>query len=93
MRLKGGLGHPVIDYHNHRKLQEDPKKRIVIRCRMPRFIYYKETLYQKSFDGVFLQYLGEDKTMQAMEEAHFAICGAHKFGPDLHFCNKVMGYY
>ncbi|XP_071918810.1 uncharacterized protein [Coffea arabica] len=55
--------HLVIDYLNHGKLPEDPKKRVNIRRRAPRFIYYKGTLYRKSFDGVFLRCLGEDEAM------------------------------
>ncbi|XP_071921834.1 uncharacterized protein [Coffea arabica] len=85
--------HLIIDYLNHEKLSEDPKKRVDICSRAPRFIYYKGTLYQKSFDGVFLRCLGEDETMQAMEEAQSEICGAHQFGPKLYFCIKRMRYY
>nr|XP_027086462.1 uncharacterized protein LOC113708191 [Coffea arabica] len=85
--------HLIIDYLNHGKLPEDPKKRVDIRRRAPRFIYYKGTLYRRSFDGVFLRCLGEDEAMQAMEEAHSGICGAHQSGPKLHFRIKRMGYY
>ncbi|XP_071917090.1 uncharacterized protein [Coffea arabica] len=85
--------HLIIDYLNHGKLPEDPKKRVDIRRRAPRFIYYKETLYRRSFDGVFLRCFGEDEAMQAMEEAHSGICGAHQSGPKLHFRIKRMGYY
>ncbi|XP_071912401.1 uncharacterized protein [Coffea arabica] len=76
--------HLIIDYLNHGKLPEDPKKRVDIRRRAPRFIYYKGTLYRC---------LGEDEAMQAMEEAHSGICGAHQSGPKLHFHIKRMGYY
>ncbi|XP_071932974.1 uncharacterized protein [Coffea arabica] len=85
--------HLITDYLNHGKLPEDPKKRVDIRRRAPRFIYYKGTLYRRSFDGVFLRCLGEDEAMQAMEEAHSGICGAHQSGPKLHFRIKRMGYY
>nr|XP_027102927.1 uncharacterized protein LOC113724200 [Coffea arabica] len=85
--------HLITDYLNHGKLPEDPKKRVDIRRRAPGFIYYKGTLYRRSFDGVFLRCLGEDEAMQAMEEAHSGICGAHQSGPKLHFRIKRMGYY
>nr|XP_027083523.1 uncharacterized protein LOC113705814 [Coffea arabica] len=85
--------HLIIDYLNHGKLPKDPKKMVDIRRRPPRFIYYKGTLYRRSFDGVFLRCLGEDEAMQAMEEAHSGICGAHQSGPKLHFRIKRMGYY
>ncbi|XP_027086502.2 uncharacterized protein [Coffea arabica] len=85
--------HLIVDYLNHGKLPEDPKKRVDIRRRAPRFIYYKGTLYRRSFYGVFLRCLGEDEAMQAMEEAHSGICGAHQSGPKLHFRIKRMRYY
>nr|XP_027071991.1 uncharacterized protein LOC113696809 [Coffea arabica] len=85
--------HLIVDYLSHGKLPEDPKKRVDIRRRAPRFIYYKGTLYRRTFDGVFLRCLGEDEAMQVMEEAHSGICGAHQSGPKLHFCIKRMGYY
>ncbi|XP_071933611.1 uncharacterized protein [Coffea arabica] len=69
--------HLIIDYLNHGKLHEDLRKRVDVRRRTPHFIYYKGTLYRKSFDGVSLRCLGEDEAMQAMEEAHSGICGAH----------------
>ncbi|XP_071923149.1 uncharacterized protein [Coffea arabica] len=80
--------HLIIDYLNYEKLPEDPKKRIDICRRAPRFIYYKGTLYRRSFDGVFLRCLGEDEAMQAMEETHSGICGVHRSGPKLHFALK-----
>ncbi|XP_071905968.1 uncharacterized protein [Coffea arabica] len=85
--------HLIIDYLNHEKLPEDPKKRVDICRRASRFIYYKGTLYRRSFNGVFLRYLGEDETMQVMEEAHCGICDAHQSGPKLYFYIKRMGYY
>ncbi|XP_071909770.1 uncharacterized protein [Coffea arabica] len=66
----GGLASLIIDYLNHGKLPEDPKKRVDIRRRAPRFIYYKGTLYRRSFDGVFLRCFGEDETMQPPEPLH-----------------------
>ncbi|XP_070662218.1 uncharacterized protein [Malus domestica] len=63
-------------------------------CRMaPRFLYYKETLYRCSFEGVLLRCLGEEEANQAMEEAHSGVCRAHQSGPKLHFQLKRMGYY
>lgn len=76
---------PIIDYLQHGKLPEDPRHRTEIRRRAPRFIYYKETLYRRSFDGVFLRCLGEEEATQALEEAHSGICGAHQSSPKLHF--------
>ncbi|KAM2060462.1 hypothetical protein ACFX1T_045650 [Malus domestica] len=84
---------PLIDYLDHGKLPDDPRHRSEIRRRAPRFLYYKETLYRRSFEGILLRCLGEEEVNQAMEEAHSGVCGAHQSGPKLHFQLKRMGYY
>ncbi|KAM1935762.1 hypothetical protein ACFX15_019768 [Malus domestica] len=84
---------PLIDYLEYGKLPNDPRHRSEIRRRAPRFLYYKETLYRRSFEGVLLRCLGEEEANQAMEEAHSSVCGAHQSGPKLHFQLKRMGYY
>ncbi|KAL0444423.1 UNVERIFIED_CONTAM: Transposon Tf2-12 polyprotein [Sesamum latifolium] len=71
----------------------DPRWRTDIRRRAIRFIYYKGTLYRRSFEGIFLCYLSDEEKIQAMEEAHSGVCGAHQSGPKLHFRIKRMGYY
>ncbi|XP_019155172.1 PREDICTED: uncharacterized protein LOC109152045 [Ipomoea nil] len=83
----------LIDYLVDEKLPQDPRRRVDIRCRAPRFIYFKDALYRRSFDSVFLRCLGEEEALQAMEEAHSGVCGAHQSGPKLHFHIKRMGYY
>ncbi|KAM2437189.1 hypothetical protein ACFX1W_014327 [Malus domestica] len=40
----------LIDYLEHGKLPDDPRHRSEIRQRAPRFLYYKETLYRRSFE-------------------------------------------
>ena len=84
---------PLIDYLEQRKLPDELKHRTEIRRRAPRFIYYKETLYRRSFDGVLLRCLRGEETNQTIEETHSGICGAHQSGPKLHFQIKRMGYY
>ncbi|XP_019155100.1 PREDICTED: uncharacterized protein LOC109151963 [Ipomoea nil] len=83
----------LMDYLADGKLPEDSCKRVDIKRRAPRFIYYKETLYRRSFEGVFLRCLGEEEALQAMQEAHSGVCGAHQSGPKLHFHIKRMRYY
>ena len=68
---------PLIDYLEQRKLPDELKHRTEIRRRAPRFIYYKETLYRRSFDGALFGCLRGEEANQAIEEAHFGICGAH----------------
>ncbi|XP_019197183.1 PREDICTED: uncharacterized protein LOC109191059 [Ipomoea nil] len=74
----------LIDYLVDGKLPEDPCKRVDIKRRAPRFIYYKETLYRRSFEGVFLRCLGEEESLQAMQEAHSGVCGLHRL------CSKML---
>ena len=67
----------LIDYLEHGKLPEDPHHKIKVRCRPPRFIHYKGTLYRRSFDGLFLRCLDKEEGDQAMEEAYSKVCGAY----------------
>ncbi|XP_070018136.1 uncharacterized protein [Nicotiana sylvestris] len=62
---------PIIDYLCYGILLENPRRRTKIRHRAPCFIYYKDTLYRRSFMGVLLQCLGEDEALQALKEEHF----------------------
>ncbi|XP_070005688.1 uncharacterized protein [Nicotiana sylvestris] len=50
---------PIIDYLCYGILLENPSRRTEIRRRAPRFLYYKDTQYRRSFEGVLLRYLGE----------------------------------
>ncbi|KAI3453509.1 hypothetical protein Pfo_010172 [Paulownia fortunei] len=69
---------PLVDYLKYEKLPDDLRQSHTNR---------------RSFDGVFLRCLGDDEAIQAIEEAHSGICGAHQSGPKLHFRIKRMGYY
>ena len=84
---------PIIDYLEHGKLPEDRRHRTELRRRAARFIYYKGTLYRRSFDGLFLCCLGSDEAKQILEKAHSGVCGGHQSGPKLHYKIKRMGYY
>ncbi|XP_070020650.1 uncharacterized protein [Nicotiana sylvestris] len=59
---------PIIDYLCYGILLENPRRRTEIRRRA--LLYYKDTLYRRSFEGVLLQCLGEDEALQALQEAH-----------------------
>ncbi|XP_057779963.1 uncharacterized protein LOC130998564 [Salvia miltiorrhiza] len=83
----------LVDYLKYDKLPNDPRRRVDIRRCATRFIFFKGTLYRRSFDGVFLRCLSNEEAAKAMEEAHSGICGAHQSGPKLHFRIKRMGYY
>ncbi|KAK3013803.1 hypothetical protein RJ639_008087 [Escallonia herrerae] len=47
---------PFIDYLKHGKLPSDPRRRTDIRRRSPRFIYYIDVLYRRSFDGCRIEF-------------------------------------
>ncbi|XP_070042376.1 uncharacterized protein [Nicotiana tomentosiformis] len=50
---------PIIDYLRYGILPENQRRRTEIRRHAPRFFYYKDTLYRRSFEGVLLRCLGE----------------------------------
>uniref|UniRef100_A0A803KU95 Uncharacterized protein n=1 Tax=Chenopodium quinoa TaxID=63459 RepID=A0A803KU95_CHEQI len=84
---------PFIDYLENERLPRDLKHKTEIRWQAPRFIYYKGTLYRRSFLGTWLRCLGNEEDAKTIEEAHSRVCGAHQFGPKLHDRVKRMGYY
>ncbi|KAL0420447.1 UNVERIFIED_CONTAM: hypothetical protein Slati_3067600 [Sesamum latifolium] len=84
---------PLVNYMKYGKLHSDLRRRIDIQRRATRFIYYKGTLYRRSFEGIFLRCVSDDEKDQAMEEAHSGVCGADQSWPKLHFRIKRMGYY
>ena len=83
----------IIEYLQHGRLPDDKRHKTEVRRRAARFIYYKDTLFRRSFDGLLLRCLGEEEAKLALEEAHSGICGAHQSGPKLHYRIKRMGYY
>ncbi|XP_070015347.1 uncharacterized protein [Nicotiana sylvestris] len=50
---------PIINYLCYGILVEISRRRTEIRRRTPRFLYYKDTLYRRSFEGVPLDALGK----------------------------------
>lgn len=40
---------PIIDFLQHQKLPDNPRRKIEIKKRASRFIFYKGTLYRRSF--------------------------------------------
>ncbi|XP_070039712.1 uncharacterized protein [Nicotiana tomentosiformis] len=68
---------PIIDYLYYGILPENPRRMTEIRHRAPRFLYYKYTLYRRSFEGVLLPCLGEKEALQALQEEHSGACQFH----------------
>ena len=83
----------IIEYLQHGRLPDDIRHKTKVRRRAAWFIYYKDTLFCYSFDGLFLHCLGEEEAKQALEEAHSRLCGAHQSSLRLHYRIKQMGYY
>ncbi|KAJ6850213.1 uncharacterized protein M6B38_265620 [Iris pallida] len=50
-------------------------------------------LYRRSYDGLLLRCLSENKAKQILREAHDGVCGAHQPGPKLQDRIRRMGYY
>ncbi|KAF7142225.1 hypothetical protein RHSIM_Rhsim05G0112700 [Rhododendron simsii] len=50
---------PLIDYLQHGKLPNDRRHRAEIRRRAPRFIFFKDTLFHRSFEVSFSAVLGK----------------------------------
>lgn len=44
---------PIIDFLQHQKLPDNPRRKIEIKRRASHFVFYKGMLYRRSFDGVF----------------------------------------
>ena len=47
----------IIEYLQHGRLLNDKCHKTEVRRRAARFIYYKDTFFRRSFDGLFLRYL------------------------------------
>lgn len=52
-----------------------------------------DELYGKTFNGGFLKYVNQFKSMQLMGEIHEGLCGVHKFGPMMKRLIIRHGYY
>ncbi|XP_074293734.1 uncharacterized protein LOC141620877 [Silene latifolia] len=54
---------------------------------------WRQPIIERSFNELWPRCLDEEKGLQAMEEAHAGVCGAHQSGPKL--CDRIkrMGYY
>ena len=84
---------PLINFLQHGKLPFNPRHKIEVKCRASHFIYFKCTLYMRSFDGIFLRCLDNEEASRALQDAHSETCGAYQFRAKLHFQIKRMGYY
>ncbi|XP_028074143.1 uncharacterized protein LOC114276559 [Camellia sinensis] len=84
---------PFIAYLQHGRLPEDKVKRIEVRRRAIKFILWKDGLYKKSLDGIYMRCIAKELIQEVMAEIHAGVCGAHQSGPKLHMQLKRLGYY
>ncbi|KAA0063892.1 uncharacterized protein E5676_scaffold94G00160 [Cucumis melo var. makuwa] len=84
---------PIIEYLEHGMLSKDSRHKTKVRRRAAHFIYYKGTLYRRSPEGLFIQCLEKEESINALKEAHVGVCGAHQSGPKLQFQLRRIGYY
>ena len=57
---------PLIDYLQHGKLPSDLKQKAEVKRQTPHFIYFKDTFYKRSFDGVFFRCLNNEEASRAL---------------------------
>ena len=83
----------MIDHSKHGILPDDPKRRVDLKRRAPRFLLQNDVLYRKAFDGVLLRCLSKEEAKHILLETHAGVCGAHQAGPKLADQVKRIGYY
>ncbi|XP_028096381.1 uncharacterized protein LOC114296288 [Camellia sinensis] len=84
---------PFIAYLQHGRLPEDKVKRIEVRRRATKFVLWKDRLYKRSLDGMYMRCIAKERIQEVMAEIHVVVCGTHQSGPNLHMQLKRFGYY
>ncbi|KAG9447196.1 hypothetical protein H6P81_013324 [Aristolochia fimbriata] len=84
---------PIINFLCHSTLPVDLRERVQIRRTAPRYVFFNDVLYRRSYEGLLLRCLSKEEGMQVLKETHGGICGAHQAGPKLHLQVKRLGYY
>ena len=51
----------IVEYLQHGRLLDDIRHKTKVWQKAARFIYYKDTLFHRSFDGLFLRCLREEE--------------------------------
>ncbi|XP_028091577.1 uncharacterized protein LOC114291891 [Camellia sinensis] len=63
---------PFIAYLQHGRLPEDIVKRIEVRHRATKFILWKNGLYERSLDGMYIRCIAKERIQEVMAEIHIA---------------------
>jgi hypothetical protein len=83
---------PFLDYLLHGYLPLNSNERSRIRKRSLNYTCINDTLYHRSCDGILLRCLISSEVIEALNEVHSGICGAHQSGPKLHYqlrCHEI----
>ena len=85
--------HLFLDYLLHGYLPLDSSERSTNRKRSLNYTCINDTLYWCSCDGILLRCLVGNEVIEALNEVHSGVCGAHQSGPKLHYQLRHLGYY
>ncbi|KAF7154329.1 hypothetical protein RHSIM_Rhsim01G0139100 [Rhododendron simsii] len=61
---------PFINYLQHGRLPEDKAKRAEVRRRATKFIMWKDALYKRSLDGMYMRCIANKHAHEVMTEVH-----------------------
>ena len=84
---------PFLEYLLHGYLPLDSAERSRVRKRSVHYTCINDTLYRRSFDGILLRCLAGNEILEALNEVHAGVCGAHQSGPKLYYQLRHLGYY
>jgi hypothetical protein len=76
---------PFLEYLLHGYLPLDIFKRSRIRKRSIKYTCINDMLYWRSCDGILLCCLVGNEVIDALDEVHAGVCGAHRSGPKSHY--------
>jgi ribonuclease HI len=84
---------PLLEYLLNGYLPLEASERSRIRKRVTRYTCINDTLYRRAYDGMLLRCIAGDEVVDALNEVHAGVCGAHQSGPKLYYQLKHLGYY
>jgi hypothetical protein len=84
---------PFLEYLLHGYLPLDSVERSRIHKRSINYTCINDMLYQRSSDGILLRCLAGSEVIEALNEVHAGVCGAHQSGPKLHYQLRHLSYY
>jgi hypothetical protein len=82
-----------LEYLLHGYLPLDSSERSRIQKRSINYACINDMLYRRSFDGILLRCLARNEVIDALNEVHARVCGAHQSGPKSHYQLKHLGFY